>query len=263
MAQFPPFRGGERVLVVAHRGASRAARENSLEAFRLARELGADGVELDVRRTRDGALVVHHDPALAGLGLLVDHRLDEVRAAAPWLPTLVEALDACAGMWVNVEIKNLPFEPDWDPEERLARAVGEVVTAAGLGAAVLASSFNPGALEGVRAVAPEVATGLLVPRGVDPLAAADAAAAGGHAALHPEAGLLAGEMATRVVARAGEHGVAVVPWTVDDPGEMVRLAEAGVAALITNRPDLARHVLPPSPSPPSAGRPSAGPPSRS
>src|SRR3989442_171546 len=88
--------------VIAH------SRENTLEAFTAARSLGADGVELDIHRSADGALVVHHDAAAPGLGVLAEHSLAEIRAVIPSVPTLDEALDTCAGMFVNVEVKNLP-----------------------------------------------------------------------------------------------------------------------------------------------------------
>src|SRR5262245_27082175 len=94
-----------RPAVIAHRGASRAAPENTLEAFRLARSLGADAVELDVRRTRDGALAVHHDARLPDGQSVVDLSAAELPRSVPLLDA---ALDACAGMWVNVEIKNDP-----------------------------------------------------------------------------------------------------------------------------------------------------------
>ena len=81
-----------RPLVLAHRGASRAAAENTPEAFRLALALGADGVELDVRRAADGALVVHHDPVLNGEPLR--------RLAGPPVPTLAAArTQAPAALW--------------------------------------------------------------------------------------------------------------------------------------------------------------------
>ena len=72
-----------RPLVLAHRGANRLARENTVDAFVRARELGADGVELDVRRTADGVLVVHHDAAVEPVGLLVEQPFAEIRAALP------------------------------------------------------------------------------------------------------------------------------------------------------------------------------------
>src|SRR5262245_86787 len=99
---------GTRPLVLGHRGSPRRARENTLESFALAREDGADGVELDVHGTRDGGLVVHHDATIEGFGVLAEHDAAGIRAAYPWLPTLAEVLDECRGLLVNVEIKNSP-----------------------------------------------------------------------------------------------------------------------------------------------------------
>ena len=101
-------------LVIAHRGASRAERENTGAAFRRAGEMGADGIELDVRRTADDRLVVHHDPVLA------DGRTIRSTAATELpghVPTLDAAIGACEGMFVNIEIKNDPDEPDFDPTD--------------------------------------------------------------------------------------------------------------------------------------------------
>ena len=104
-------------LVIAHRGASRAERENTIAAFRRAVEMGADGIELDVRRSADDRLVVHHDAALAD-GRLIRHTGS---ADLPdHIPSLAAALDACEGAFVNVEIKNDPSDPDFDPSRRAA-----------------------------------------------------------------------------------------------------------------------------------------------
>src|SRR3954463_6798600 len=103
-----------RPLVLAHRGASAQAPANTLEAFVLARTLGADGVELDVRKSADGVLVVHHDPDLRDAGPIVQMTLSELRAVQPDLATLEEAFDACAGLLVNAEVKCLPWEVDAD-----------------------------------------------------------------------------------------------------------------------------------------------------
>ena len=98
-------------LVVAHRGASAAALENTVEAFCRARDLGADWVELDVRRTADGVAVVHHDAHLPdGRRIGGLHAVD----LPSHVPGLAEALEACDGMGVVVEIKNLPDDPDFD-----------------------------------------------------------------------------------------------------------------------------------------------------
>ena len=82
------------VAVIAHRGASAAAPENTLAAFDLARRMGADAVELDVRRTRDGVLVVHHNPGLADGRHIRDTDAADLPAT---VPDLGAALDACAG----------------------------------------------------------------------------------------------------------------------------------------------------------------------
>ena len=112
------------VRVIAHRGASAAAPENTIEAFRLARELGADMVELDARRTADGQVVVHHDATLPDGRTIVELARAELPAS---VPDLRDALAACEDMDVNIEIKNWPADPDFDPDEqvierRLARA---------------------------------------------------------------------------------------------------------------------------------------------
>src|SRR3954466_8935464 len=105
------------VRVIAHRGASAAAPENTVEAFHLAKELGADWVELDARRTADGAVVVHHDAHLADGRAIVDLRRSDLPAH---VCDLADALDACDGMSVNIEIKNWPDDVDFDPTDAVA-----------------------------------------------------------------------------------------------------------------------------------------------
>ena len=102
--------------ILAHRGASGVAVENSLDAFRQAITLGADGVELDIHATRDHALVVHHDPSVDGFGDIREHSLDELRAQrlanGEPVPTLTEALDVLGDHEVWVEVKALPPAAD-------------------------------------------------------------------------------------------------------------------------------------------------------
>ncbi len=157
----------DRPLVLAHRGARRRAPENTLEAFAVARDLGADGVELDVHRTADGALVVHHDAAVrprARVLATLDHRRGPAERF-PTIPTLAEALDVCAGLLVNIEIKNLPWDRDFDADERVADDV--VGAPRGTGTArdrVLVSSFDLATVDRVRAATPEVPHRLPLPR---------------------------------------------------------------------------------------------------
>ena len=144
--------------VIAHRGAGDAASENTLEAFRLARELGADWVELDVRRTVDGVAVVHHDAHLAD-GRRIGHmNADEL---PDYVPSLAEALEACDGVGVHLEIKNLPDDPDYDSENLVADAVAGLIAAyLGPDRAVV-SSFNVAAVQAVRAVDSSIPTALI------------------------------------------------------------------------------------------------------
>ena len=108
--------------VFAHRGCTeRGIVENTLEAFAEARRLGADGVELDVRLTADGALAVHHDAEVPGVGTIP---LLGVSELPPFVPLLTDVLDVCDGMTVNVEIKNAPQDPGWDGGEAVAALDG-------------------------------------------------------------------------------------------------------------------------------------------
>ncbi|MFL5262157.1 MAG: glycerophosphodiester phosphodiesterase [Anaeromyxobacteraceae bacterium] len=232
-----------RPLVLGHRGASADAPENTLAAFALAVERGADGVELDVWRCGTGEVVVHHDAdtgrtcgealrlSSASLGAL--RRLDAgawkgSRFAGERIPTLAEVLDALPRAVVNVELKSSGL-----PDLALARVVAAVVCEAGAEERVVASSFDPVLLAAFRLAAPGVPAGLLfsAERGWRARAWAGIAIAR-PTAVHPHHRLVTAEHA----AAWAHRGLAVNTWTVDDPVEARRLAALGVAALITNRP---------------------------
>ena len=230
-------------LVLAHRGARRRAPENTLEAFSAARDLGADGVELDVRRTRDGVLVLHHDPAPPDGPVLATLEHAEVRDRFPSIPTLTEALDVCEGLLVNVEIKNLPWEADFDADESVADAVVDLVAARGGRDRVLVSSFHLPTVERVHERAPDLATAFLLIAGMDLVEVVDMTADRGHVAVHPDVRALAGPDAEEFVAHAHERGLAVNVWTVNEPPDMARLADLGVDALVTDVPDVALRTL--------------------
>ncbi len=229
--------------VLAHRGATAVAPENTVQAFVAASALGADGVELDVHRTADGGLVVHHDADAAGVGLLAERTQAEIRAARPEIPTLDEALEACTGMLVNVEVKNLPGDADYDPGEGVAAGVVDVLSRRGGHDDVLVSSFNLESVNRVRDLDPSIPTGFLVLVGMDPVDAVDVAHAHGHGAVHPDVRALVGGAAAATVTRAHELGMTVNVWTVNHEDEMRRLAATGIDAVITDVPDVARRVL--------------------
>lgn len=229
--------------VLAHRGATAVAPENTLEAFVAASALGADGVELDVHRTADAGLVVHHDAEARGLGVLAERSQAEIRAARPEIPTLEEALEVCTGMLVNVEVKNLPGDDDYDPAEGVATGVVELLTRRRGRDDVLVSSFNLESVDRVRELDASVRTGFLTLVGMDPVDAVEVAHAHGHGAVNPDVRALVGRTAAATVTRAHELGMTVNAWTVNDEDEMRRLAAAGVDAVITDVPDVARRVL--------------------
>jgi glycerophosphoryl diester phosphodiesterase len=226
-----------RVQIIAHRGASAAARENTVAAFLLAREHGADAVELDVRACSDGTLVVHHDAHLADGRAIAELTAAELPSD---VPTLEAALDACAGMWVNVEIKHGDDEPGFHVDRLLA-----VSTAAALIARpepsdrFVVSSFDLATIDTFRLCAPQIATAWLV---IAPEPGTPAAlAAAGHRALHPFFAFVTEEL----LADCRAHGIAVNTWTCDDPERMTELARWGVSGICTNVPDVAIATLRP------------------
>jgi len=220
--------------VIAHRGASAAERENTLAAFRTAIDFGADAIELDVRRSADGALVVHHDPTLADGRAIVALRADELPAH---VPSLADALLACGDLRVNVEIKNLPHEPDFDPGETVADAVVALVRDLGVGPRILVSSFHLPTIDRVLSVDATLATAYLTPTATT--ADIDRAVRHGHGSFHPWHHALTAP----IVEAAHRAGLELNTWTVDDPARMTQLISWGVDGLVTNVPDVARRVV--------------------
>jgi glycerophosphoryl diester phosphodiesterase len=225
--------------IIAHRGASRAARENTVEAFALAVAMGADGIELDVRRTRDGYLVVHHDARVEGGAAIVD--LDR-RDLPDHIPDLRAALVASAGptgefdITVNIEIKNDAGEPDFDADRSIARLVASEALAVAGPHRWLISSFDLAMVDAVVASGSGIPTAWLVvdvPAGTVPLLTER-----GHRALHPWVGAL--DRST--IDECHAAGIAVNTWTCDDPERMRELIGWDVDGICTNVPDIALAV---------------------
>jgi glycerophosphoryl diester phosphodiesterase len=218
------------MLVLGHRGASVAAPENTPEAFALADQMGADGIELDVRRTVDGRLVIAHDVLPASLA--------EVERMG--LPSFDEALDACGDrMLVNVEIKNWPGDADFDPTMAMVLPVIEALRRRGAAATPrwLISAFSWETLEACRSAAPDIATAWLVSTISNDRISKVAAA--GHAAVHPwEQGVTA-----EFVDRCHDAGMAVNTWTCNDVDRLIELAGLGVDGVCTDVPDIALRAL--------------------
>ena len=215
--------------IYAHRGASNAEPENTVAAFVRARELGADGVELDVRRHESGTLAVAHDPVLGA-------------PLASSVPDLATALDACAGMRVNVEIKNYPGDPDFDEAESLAERVVELLHARERGDDVFVSSFGLACINRVRELDPSIETAFLVTHAPDDDVIGriiHRTVRHGHWGVNPHHG----GVTPHLVELAHAAGLTVNTWTVDDPVRIRELASWGVDAIISNVPDVARDAL--------------------
>ena len=236
-------------LVVAHRGASADEPENTLPAFEAAIDAGADAVELDVRLSRDGHAVVIHDASVdrttGGSGLvgelsvreLKTYRMPSSSGVSAEIPTLDEALALLSGrVAVDVEIKNLPGEPDHEPDrERAVEATLRSLDDSAFVGAVLISSFNPASIARARELDGGVPTGLLV---LDVMPADDALALvreGGHQWVLPSASAVV-RSGRSLVTRAHAGGVRLGTWIVDDPGTAADLASWGVDAVATNDP---------------------------
>jgi glycerophosphoryl diester phosphodiesterase len=240
-----PRPGGARPLVLGHRGASGDAPENTMAAFRLAMEQGADGFELDVWRCATGELVVVHDQdgrRVAASPLSVpdspwrDLRALDVgawrgpRFAGARVPLLEEVLEALPGAVVNVELKT---RGRGEGGEALARTAAEVIRAARADERVVVSSFDWRLLRAFRRAAPGLPVGLLFDgTGAWRLRLALGIPLLSPAAVHPDRALVTPGR----VAAWSARGLAVNVWTVDAPEEVRRLAALGVAALITNWP---------------------------
>jgi glycerophosphoryl diester phosphodiesterase len=208
-------------------------RGNTLEAFRLAAALGADAVELDARRTADGVIVVHHDAMIEGRPIVAMAR-SEIARLAPWIPDLTDALASCAPMWVDLEIKNDPDDPDWDRDDTVLKAVARLVDDR-----VVVTSFN--AVTTQRAHEAGMRTGQLLSWTDEPDEVLNEWP--GYEFILPSKEMVPVACAHALVAMARSAGAKVGIWTIDDPAAMQAYASAGVDIVFTNVPDVARSAL--------------------
>ncbi len=220
-------------------------RENTLDAFRAAMRLNADGVEMDVRRTANDVLVVHHDAHLPDGRALVDLVDGEL---PDWVPTLAEAMDVCRDpaidreFLINLEIKSWPGDPDYDAEHQVSAAVAGLVLGWGIGETggeVIVSSFDMEAINRIRAIDPRIPTAYLTFEVLAPELLVSRVVAAGHTAIHPHVA----STSKALVDAAHAADLEVNVWTVNDPDRIAHLASLGTDAVITDVPDVAREVL--------------------
>ena len=223
---------------MAHRGASAVERENTTMAFRRAGEMGSHAVELDVRICKSGELVVHHNAVLDDTTAIKDVNRNQL---PDYVPTLSEALDSCAGMWVNIEIKNDEREPDFDPTDKVADLVVGLLRRRDPTQKWLISSFRRQTVDFVHQLWPQLPTGWLTiwVEDADAQALAQSLLAFGHSALHPNVR----NLSRHVVDVMHDSGLSVNTWTCDDPLRMDELIDWGIDGICTNTPDVALRVL--------------------
>ena len=228
----------------AHRGASAYAPENTLQAFELAVEMRADGIELDVHMTADGHLAVCHDGTTDrtsdGSGKISDMTLAELRRYSyvsgfgekyghvP-LPTLddVYKLIKPTGLVINTELKA--------SGEGFLHLINECEEINGMRGRVIYSSFNHFTLTALQKINPEAFVAPLYSEGI--VLPWQYAASFGARALHPHfSSVYALE---NYVPDSHAMGIRVHAWTADSEADIIRLLDLGVDAIITNRPDIA------------------------
>lgn len=233
----------------AHRGASHYTPENTLIFFKKAIQMGADGIELDVQMTKDHQLVVIHDETIDrtsnGRGYAKDYTLEELKRydfsngfmlyRGEKIPTLQEVYELMAdnNLTINVELKNSVI-----PYEGLEEAVLQLGKDMGMEQRLIYSSFNHESICKLRALSPTIKIGLLYADGW--LNVSEYGKLLGVTALHP-AGYLLREKG--FVEDAKAKGLALNVWTINREKDMKTLAELGVDAIITNKPDIGRKVV--------------------
>lgn len=234
--------------VWAHRGASAYAPENTLEAFLLAAEQGADGVELDVQLTKDGEMVVVHDEEIDrvsdGSGFVKDYTLAELKTLNfnkthpeyqdVKIPTLREVYEALkpTGMTINVELKTGIF---WYKD--LEKKVLELTKEMEMEDRVIYSSFNHYSIQQMKKIVPEAETAYLYSDVI--LNVAEYAKNTKVDGLHPAVYHV--KMADFLKEYLGSN-LNVRVWTVNEKADMKWLIDAGVTAIITNYPDMAVQI---------------------
>ncbi len=240
-------------LVLAHRGGSEEAVENSFSAFERLRDLGFQYIETDVQLTSDGEVVVIHDETLDRCygqpGKVSDYTWEEIKQfrneADEPMPRLADVLEQFPDMYFNIDAKT----------DEVVEPMLSVIEKADAWDRVLVASFSEKRLERVRSLAdPELSTSLGVTAVVRLLLASETVsnAESWHvpgprhsvtAAQVPEKNRGVRVVSPRFVATAHTAGLAVHVWTVNEREKMERLLDWGVDGIVTDRPSLLKEVL--------------------
>ncbi len=238
--------------VIAHRGASAVAPENTMAAFRRAVEMGAECIETDLHLSRDGRLIIVHDATLkrttSGDGFVRNFTFNELREldAGSWfakefagekLPAIEELLDLAgqADLSLYLEIKG-------GAGYGVERAVISALRGRKESKAAVVLCFDPSVLDRIHQLDRLLMTGLLFESGGEEMV--KEAVRVGARQIGPRGDCVSPEL----VADAHRRGLKVIAWTVNDPAQMRALAAIGVNGIITNYPNrllAVRDTLPP------------------
>lgn len=236
-------------LIFAHRGACSYAPENTMAAFRLALEQGADGIELDAKLCKDGSVVVIHDQTVnrttngnGGVGDLTQAELQRLDAGIQFAPKYSgEKIPTLEKVFVELGQKfliNVELTSYASPGDELPEKVAELVKKTGVGKNIIFSSFHPGILGRIRKLMPEIPAGLLTGEGVMAWGNLGVFRKTSPLLIHP----YFSNVTQKFLDKAHGQGRKVNAWTVDDPREIFRLVGAGVDGIITDDPLLAMRI---------------------
>ena len=236
--------------IFAHRGASGLLPENTMAAFKKAVDMGADGIELDIHKTKDGQLVVIHDEKIDrtsnGKGYVRDYTLEELRkynfnATHPIrcrkadIPTMREVFELIkpTNLIINIEIKNGVFFYPEIEEDILA-----MTKEFGMEDRVIYSSFNHSTIMKIKELAPEAHIGFLYADGT--LDMPEYGRDHGVEALHPA---LYNIQYPDYIEKCHEYGLKINTWTVNSKQYLNMCCQMGVDGIITNYPDIALEIV--------------------
>jgi glycerophosphoryl diester phosphodiesterase len=234
--------------ILAHRGASILAPENTAASFQLAIDMGVDGVEFDVQMTKDEELVIIHDEKVDrttnGKGYIKDFTLQEMKALDAGMSfsekykgekilTLEEALEIVKECdMINIELKNgLIQYPD------LEKKVISIVRSYKLDKKVLLSSFNHYSIHKISKIAPDIMTGILY--GEILYNPWDYARYVGSNAINPHYLCISGE----IIKQSHKNGIKVHVYTVNNEEDITKMINEGVDTIITDYPERAISLI--------------------
>ncbi len=231
-------------IIFAHRGASLHAPENTLAAFKLALQQGADALELDVKLSADGIPVVIHDPTVDrttnGSGTVANLNLSALKKLSAGegqqIPTLDEVFEHVGGqLLINVELTNYTTRND-----QLVDKVVETVKKHNLAKSIIFSSFLPKNLKRTAELLPQTPRGLLaLPNFTGWIVRNILFKTRDYQALHPKLK----NTSKKQIESIHAMGRRVHAWTVNTPADMRRLADWGIDGIFTDDPELAVKVL--------------------